>query len=59
MACTSRNFLGQEIYLEKLHEHFCGSSTMNKSERKMFLLHGMGGIGKTQICLKFCDQTAE
>ncbi|KAF8976950.1 P-loop containing nucleoside triphosphate hydrolase protein [Cyathus striatus] len=59
MACTSPNFLGQEIYLKKLHEHFCGSSTVNKSQRKIFLLHGMGGIGKTQICLKFCDQTAE
>ncbi|KIJ91347.1 hypothetical protein K443DRAFT_686143, partial [Laccaria amethystina LaAM-08-1] len=22
-------------------------------KRKSFLLHGMGGIGKTQICLKF------
>ncbi|KAF8978589.1 hypothetical protein BDQ17DRAFT_1265511 [Cyathus striatus] len=59
MACTTSNFVGQEIYLEKLHEHFCTSNAVDKLGRKMFLLHGMGGIGKTQICLKFCDQMAE
>ncbi|KAF9001699.1 P-loop containing nucleoside triphosphate hydrolase protein, partial [Cyathus striatus] len=59
MACTSQNFVGQEIYLERLHEYFSKSNNMTKSGRKMFLLHGMGGIGKTQICLKFCDEMAE
>ncbi|KAF8986773.1 hypothetical protein BDQ17DRAFT_1375796 [Cyathus striatus] len=59
MACTSQNFVGQEIYLERLHEYFSKSNTMIKSRRKMFLLYGMGAIGKTQICLKFCDEMAE
>ncbi|KAF8980476.1 hypothetical protein BDQ17DRAFT_1380691 [Cyathus striatus] len=59
MACTSQNFVGQEIYLERLHGYFSKSNTMTKSGRKMFLLYGMGGIGKTQICLKFCDKMAE
>ncbi|KAF9008464.1 hypothetical protein BDQ17DRAFT_1349998 [Cyathus striatus] len=54
-ACTTQNFVGQEKYLEKLHEHFRPG---NITERKMFLLHGMGGIGKTQICLKFNDEMA-
>ncbi|KAF8998824.1 hypothetical protein BDQ17DRAFT_1361646, partial [Cyathus striatus] len=54
-ACTSQNFVGQEKYLEKIHEHFRPGNT---TERKMFLLHGMGGIGKTQICLKFNDEMA-
>ncbi|KAF8984805.1 hypothetical protein BDQ17DRAFT_1260540 [Cyathus striatus] len=59
MACTTSNFVGQEIYLEKLCEHFCTGNTVDNLGRKMFLLHGIGGIGKTQICLKFCDQMAE
>ncbi|KAF8994198.1 hypothetical protein BDQ17DRAFT_1367293 [Cyathus striatus] len=59
MACTSQNFVGQEMYLKRLHEYFSKSNMMTKSGRKMFLLHGMGGIGKTQICLKFCDEMAE
>ncbi|KAF8997266.1 P-loop containing nucleoside triphosphate hydrolase protein [Cyathus striatus] len=53
--CTSQNFIGQEMYLERLHEHF---SQAIINERKMFLLYGMGGIGKTQICLKFNDEKA-
>ncbi|KAF8986111.1 hypothetical protein BDQ17DRAFT_648323 [Cyathus striatus] len=53
--CTSQNFIGQEMYLDRLHEHF---SQANTTERKMFLLYGMGGIGKTQICLKFNDEKA-
>jgi GTPase SAR1 family protein len=26
--------------------------------RKSFLLYGMGGVGKTQICLKFVEKMA-
>ncbi|KAF8996509.1 hypothetical protein BDQ17DRAFT_915765 [Cyathus striatus] len=51
---TTANFIGQEQYLEKLHNHF---NSNENNERKMFLLHGMGGIGKTQICLKFIDES--
>ncbi|KAF8989453.1 hypothetical protein BDQ17DRAFT_1373214, partial [Cyathus striatus] len=58
MACTSQNFVRQEIYLERLHEYFSKRNAMTKSRRKMFLLYGMGGIGKTQICIKFCDEMA-
>ncbi|KAF8999378.1 hypothetical protein BDQ17DRAFT_751739 [Cyathus striatus] len=54
-ACTSQNFVGQEVYLERLHQYFARANT---TERKMFLLYGMGGIGKTQICLKFIDEKA-
>ncbi|KAF8977501.1 hypothetical protein BDQ17DRAFT_1266505 [Cyathus striatus] len=56
MPCVSQNFTGQEFYLEKLHEHFKNKISNGKSERRMFLLYGMGGIGKTQICLKFTDE---
>ncbi|KAF8996968.1 P-loop containing nucleoside triphosphate hydrolase protein [Cyathus striatus] len=52
-ARTSQYFVGQEKYLGKLHEYFRPGNT---SERKMFLLYGMGGIGKTQICMKFNDE---
>ncbi|KAF8998218.1 hypothetical protein BDQ17DRAFT_1428513 [Cyathus striatus] len=54
-ARTSQYFVGQEEYLEKLHEYFEPGKT---TERKMFLLHEMGGIGKTQICLKYIDEMA-
>jgi hypothetical protein len=50
---SSTMFTGRDIYLQKLMEYFCLNST---KKRKSFLLHGMGGIGKTQICLKFSEE---
>ncbi|KAF9008424.1 hypothetical protein BDQ17DRAFT_1349946 [Cyathus striatus] len=51
---TTRNFTGQDEYLKTLHVHLGNSDSPG---RKMFLLYGMGGIGKTQICLKYMDET--
>jgi hypothetical protein len=49
---SSAMFTGRGQYLERLRVHF-GSS--DREERRSFLLYGMGGIGKTQICLKFIE----
>ncbi|KIL63232.1 hypothetical protein M378DRAFT_80078, partial [Amanita muscaria Koide BX008] len=46
-------FTGRDTYLRALQDHF---SPETDCERKRFLLYGMGGIGKTQICLKFIEQ---
>jgi hypothetical protein len=46
-------FTGRDSYLQTLHDHFSNPS----KPRKSFLLHGMGGIGKTQICLQFIEQS--
>ncbi|KIL54948.1 hypothetical protein M378DRAFT_1047097, partial [Amanita muscaria Koide BX008] len=46
-------FTGRDTYLQALKDHFSPKSV---SETKRFLLYGMGGIGKTQICLKFIEQ---
>ncbi|KAF8986529.1 hypothetical protein BDQ17DRAFT_1289637 [Cyathus striatus] len=51
-------FTGQEQYLEALKKHF-KPEISNDLSRKYFLLYGMGGIGKTQICLKFIDETED
>ncbi|KAM6504187.1 hypothetical protein JOM56_001130 [Amanita muscaria] len=48
-----RLFTGRDTYLQALQDHF---SPKRANGRKMFLLHGMGGIGKTQICLKFLEK---
>ncbi|KAF8996932.1 hypothetical protein BDQ17DRAFT_900551 [Cyathus striatus] len=59
MPCTTQIFTGQKLYLERLHQHFENKNPDVKSERKMFLLYGMGGIGKTQIALKFIDEMTD
>jgi signal recognition particle GTPase len=34
-----------------MHDYF----NKKKSDQKVFLLYGLGGIGKTQIALKFIE----
>ncbi|KAF8333405.1 hypothetical protein F5887DRAFT_893475, partial [Amanita rubescens] len=51
----SASFTGRDEYLQRLELHF---SSSNEGKRKVFLLHGLGGIGKTQICLKFIEENA-
>ncbi|PFH46603.1 hypothetical protein AMATHDRAFT_118823, partial [Amanita thiersii Skay4041] len=51
---SSSLFTGQEEYLDKLRHHF--NDLGNSMQRKLYLLHGPGGIGKTQICLKFKEE---
>jgi hypothetical protein len=54
---SSPRFTGQNIYLEKLRTFFAHDDITTSP--KHLLIHGMGGIGKTQICLKFAEQSAE
>jgi DNA replication protein DnaC len=57
-APSSTNFTGRRDYLEKLRAYF--SVEHDKPlRRKSFLLCGMGGIGKTQICLKFAEENSD
>lgn len=50
----SPRFTGQEKYLQKLREYY-GPSNSEKSQRRC-LLHGKGGVGKTQLALKFAEE---
>ncbi|KAF8344989.1 P-loop containing nucleoside triphosphate hydrolase protein [Amanita rubescens] len=53
---SSTFFTGQDKYLQKLKDHF---TSKVQGPRKFFLLHGLGGIGKTQICLKFIEENPD
>ena len=55
---SSALFTGREDIIEKLKNHFAPQDQGN-TQRKYFLLYGMGGIGKTQICLKFVEEMAD
>lgn len=54
----SPRFTGQEVYLGKLREYFAPQIHGSRPGRKCFLLHGMGGVGKTQLSLKFTEESA-
>ncbi|KAJ7090648.1 hypothetical protein C8R44DRAFT_750881 [Mycena epipterygia] len=50
----SRIFQGRQIILKKMHEYFNEDPT----KQQIFLLYGLGGAGKTQIALKFIEQSS-
>ncbi|KAJ9157872.1 Patatin-like protein 2 [Pleurostoma richardsiae] len=51
---SSRNFTGRRDILDRLDSYFV-PRVENGPPRREFLLWGMGGIGKTQIALKFAE----
>ena len=51
----SNQFTGRTEVIARLERHFSNTND-SAQKRKSFLLYGMGGIGKTQICLKFVEE---
>jgi hypothetical protein len=58
MPSSSPYFVGCEDHLQKLHDYFCVQPA-NETRRRTFVLFGVGGVGKTQICLKFLEQNQD
>ncbi|KIK05032.1 hypothetical protein K443DRAFT_675499 [Laccaria amethystina LaAM-08-1] len=56
MPNPSNRFTGRTEVTAKLKSHFFTNTIDSAQNRKFFLLYGMGGIGKTQICLKFVEE---
>jgi Holliday junction resolvasome RuvABC ATP-dependent DNA helicase subunit len=56
---SSIRFTGRTDVLAKLKGHFTAKSNDELRRRKFFLLYGMGGIGKTQICLRFIEDMSD
>ncbi|KAJ7115307.1 P-loop containing nucleoside triphosphate hydrolase protein, partial [Mycena epipterygia] len=50
----TRIFHGRKPILQQMHEYF----TQNTGKQVIFVLHGLGGAGKTQIALKFIEESA-
>ncbi|KAJ6517585.1 hypothetical protein DFH09DRAFT_1195270 [Mycena vulgaris] len=50
----TRIFHGRQTILDKINQYFMQS----KGVQKIFLLYGLGGAGKTQISLKFIQESA-
>jgi Cdc6-like AAA superfamily ATPase len=59
MPNPSTRFTGRTEAIAKLKRHFFTNTNDAVHKRKFFLLYGMGGIGKTQICLKFVEEMSD
>ena len=55
----SNRFTGRTEVVAKLKRQFFSKTNDVVKKRKFFLLYGMGGIGKTQICLKFLEDMSD
>ncbi|KAJ7607744.1 hypothetical protein FB45DRAFT_394216 [Roridomyces roridus] len=55
VRCTpaSQIFQGRQEILEKMQTYF----SQEPKKRRIFVLHGLGGSGKTQVALKFLEST--
>ncbi|KAJ6603200.1 hypothetical protein DFH09DRAFT_882243, partial [Mycena vulgaris] len=51
----SRIFHGRRNILEKMDQFF----TQDLEKQHIYLLHGLGGAGKTQIALKFIEESSQ
>ncbi|TFK37756.1 P-loop containing nucleoside triphosphate hydrolase protein [Crucibulum laeve] len=53
--CSSALFTGQRVYIDMLKHYFSIRNGNGLAPRRSFLIHGLGGMGKTQIALKFAE----
>ena len=54
---SSPMFIGRRNVLDELMKIFIDGA--DSKSRRACLLWGMGGMGKTQICLKFIEEISE
>jgi len=59
MPNPSNRFTGRTEVIAKLKKDFSMNARDPAEKRNFFLLYGMGGIGKTQICLKFVEEMSD
>ena len=52
-------FIGRKDVLDKLRKIFVHGADSKLKSRHSCLLWGTGGIGKTQICLKFMEEISD
>ena len=62
VSCKSNSsplFIGRKDVLDKLWKIFVHDADSKLMLRHSCLLWGTGGIGKTQICLKFTEEISD
>lgn len=54
------SFEGRYDILRQLHERFdLAVTSLSLRQQRRFVLHGLGGTGKTQLVLKFIEQAGD
>ncbi|ERF73592.1 hypothetical protein EPUS_00845 [Endocarpon pusillum Z07020] len=56
---SSTHFTGRAIVIEEVQERLCNPARELESKQRRFVIVGMGGIGKSEICLKVAENIRE
>ncbi len=56
---VSSVFTGREAILKRLASSLLGNGQSGQRTQSRFVLYGLGGSGKTQLCLKFTQEYRE
>ncbi|KAL8811148.1 MAG: hypothetical protein Q9200_002031 [Gallowayella weberi] len=58
--CSSNLFTGRKQQAQELKENFgrvlCSPNQGSRGEHKIVVIHGLGGSGKTQFCLRYAEE---
>jgi signal recognition particle GTPase len=57
--CLSHNFTGRDEIRRRLRNCLISNRFIPSRTQQRFVLHGLRGSGKTQICLKFAQEHRE
>ena len=56
----SDKFTGRDIELKEMESAFeLPKTSLELGRRRIYVLHGTGGMGKTQLALKFLDKNRD
>jgi adenylylsulfate kinase-like enzyme len=53
------HFVQREAEMAQLEEFFQPGTDVDGKRRKVFVVHGLGGMGKTQLCVEYARQHKE
>jgi hypothetical protein len=56
---VTEHFVQREAEMRQLEKFFQPDADAHRKRRKVFVVHGLGGMGKTQLCVEYARQHKE
>lgn len=56
---SSASFTGRSNVVEKLQQQLCSAASEYDNKQRRYVLAGMAGVGKSEICLKVVENLRE
>ena len=53
--CSSTNFIGRKLQVDMISEFLTRDTVSHGDKPKIVILYGLGGSGKTQVCLRYAE----